>query len=195
MALDRPGAAATVARMVRARRAGWQWVLAGLVSAATAGCGYRFTPRGGALPENVHAVCAPLFQNRTAEPGLETLFTQSLREQLVRAGTLAHEGCEARIEGEVQWVGSGPTIVTQAVLNEQGNVIKGAQLASYRASASVLLRLKKDERVLSETVVTGAEDFLPGGDVVDAETNRQAALRRLTEALMREGYDRLASTW
>jgi hypothetical protein len=182
--------------MVRARRAGWQqWVIAGLVGAATAGCGYRFTPRGGALPENLHSVCAPLFQNRTAEPGLETLFTQSLREQLVRAGTLAHQGCEARIEGEVQWVGSGPTIVTQAVLDPDGNLRKGPQLASYRASATVLLRLKKDERVLSETVVTGAEDFLPGGDVVDAETNRQAALRRLTEALMREGYDRLASTW
>lgn len=178
----------------RGRRAGWIGITAG-VGLALGGCGYRFTPRGGALPENVRAVCAPLFQNRTAEPGLETLFTQSLREQLVRAGTLAHQGCEARIEGEVQWVGSGPTIVTQAVLAEDGSVRKNPQLASYRASATAVLRLRKDERVLSETVVTGMEDFLPGGDVVEAETNRQAALRRLTEALMREGYDRLASSW
>jgi hypothetical protein len=146
----------------------------------------------------VKSVCAPMLQNRTSEPGLETLFTQSLREQLVRAGTLAHAGCEARIEGEVQWVGSGPTIVTQPVFNEVNGkevLVRNAQLASYRASATALLRLTKDGRVLSETVVTGAEDFLPGGDVVEAETNRQAALRRLTETLMREGYDRLASSW
>ncbi|HET9449524.1 MAG TPA: LPS assembly lipoprotein LptE [Aggregicoccus sp.] len=192
--LDPRTPAATVRRMVRARAARWQLILA-VGTVGLAGCGYRFTPRGGALPEGVRAVCAPLFQNRTAEPGLETLFTQSLREQLVRAGTLANAGCEARIEGEVQWVGSGPTIVTQAVVDEEGRTLKNPQLASYRASASALLRLKKDDRVLSETVVTGAEDFLPGGDVVEAETNRQAALRRLTETLMREGYDRLASSW
>ncbi|MBF5046345.1 hypothetical protein FGE12_28270 [Aggregicoccus sp. 17bor-14] len=190
--------------MVRARAAGWRRTFSGLglglgallAAGGGSGCGYRFTARGGALPEGVKSVCAPLFVNHTAEPGLETLFTQSLREQLVRAGALAHGGCEARIEGEVQWIGSGPTIVTQAVLaDDKVTVLQNPQLASYRASAGVVLRLKKDGRVLSETAVTGWEDFLPGGDVVEAETNRQAALRRLTETLMREGYDRLASSW
>ena len=58
------------------------------------------------------------------------------------------------------------------------------------------LRLVKEGQVLSETVVSGTEDYLQGrGNVLEAEANRQAALARLAETLMRDGYDRLASTW
>jgi hypothetical protein len=96
-------------------------------------------------------------------------------------------------------VGSGPTVVAEPVF--RGNAqTAAAQAASYQASAVVLLRLERDGRVLAETEVSGTEDFLPGtagvsGDVLEAEANRQAALHRLAETLMREGYDRLASSW
>ena len=54
----------------------------------------------------------------------------------------------------------------------------------------------KDGQVLKETVIAGTEDYLLGtGDILEAEANRQAALDRLAEVLMRDGYDRLASTW
>lgn len=160
------------------------------------GCGYRFVPRDGSLPEGVHAVCAPMFRNDTPEPGLETHFTERMRQELVRAGTLGEgKACDARLEGVVTGVGSAPTIVTEPIIVD-GVVQVPAQLASYRASASVNLKLLKDGRVLAETNVSGTEDYLPGtGDVLEAEANRQAALRRLSETLMREGYERLARNW
>ena len=180
--------------MSRMRAVGWLLLLAG------AGCGYRFTPRGAGLPEGVRSVCAPVFRNDTPEPGLEVLFTRTLRLELVRAGVLGSQGsCEAMIDGAVVGVSSAPTIVTEPVY--EGNTrVAEPQLASYRASATVVLRLMKDGAVLSETVVAGNEDFLPGtasvsGDVLEAEANRQAALHRLAETLMREGYDRLANSW
>ena len=155
------------------------------------GCGYRFVPRDATLPEGVRSVCAPIFVNETPEPGLETLFTRALRQELVRSGTLGDgAACEARIEGIVTAVNSSPTIVTEPT--EQSP----AQLASYRAFAEARLRLLKGEQVLSETSVSGTEDYLPGsGDVLEAEANRQAALHRLSETLMREGYERLARNW
>jgi hypothetical protein len=166
------------------------------------GCGYRFVPRDATLPEGVRSVCAPVFVNETPEPGLETLFTQALRQELVRAGTLGDGGaCEARIEGIVTIVNSSPTIVTEPIEEvREGDVIVQpgvpAQLASYRAFAEARLRLIKGEQVLSETSVSGTEDYLPGsGDVLEAEANRQAALHRLSETLMREGYERLARSW
>ncbi len=55
-------------------------------------CGYRFTAGGGALPQGIREVYAPVFINRTAEPGLETLFTQALREYLVRHGVAGRAG-------------------------------------------------------------------------------------------------------
>jgi hypothetical protein len=161
------------------------------VLVAGLGCGYRFVPRDTTLPEGVRAVCAPVFVNETPEPGLETLFTRAMRQELVRVGTLGDGAvCEARLEGVVTNVFSSPTIVTEPT---EGSP---PQLASYRAFADVRLRLLKDERVLAETSVSGTEDYLPGsGDVLEAETNRQAALHRLSETLMREGYERLARNW
>ncbi|MFL5355704.1 LPS assembly lipoprotein LptE [Archangium sp.] len=172
------------------------WVL--LVSAL--GCGYRFTPRGAGLPEGVRSVCAPVFRNDTAEPGLELLFTRDFRQELLRAGVLGGAGaCEASVEGVVVAVGSGPTSIAEP--NFQGGTqTTPPQLASYHATATVLLRLIREGRVVSEATVTGSEDFLPGtanlsGEVLQVEANRQSALHRLSETLMREGYDRLASGW
>jgi len=175
-------------------------VVGGLLWLSVTGCGYRFAPRSEGLPEGVRSVCAPIFRNDTSEPGLEVLFTRLFRQELVRAGALGGSGsCQASVEGVVVWVGSAPTIVTEPVY--EGNVrVAEPQLASYRASVGVLLRLVRDGQVLAETTVSGNEDFLPGtasvsGDVLEAEANRQAALQRLAETLMREGYDRLASNW
>ena len=185
--------------MARVSAVAWAVLAMGL------GCGYRFVPRDGTLPEGVRAVCAPMFRNDTPEPGLETLFTRAFRQELVRAGTLGGGAvCDANLEGVVTYVGSAPTIVTEPIIevteDAEGNrverVVRGPQLASYRAIASANLKLTKDGRVLAETSVSGAEDYLPGsGDVLEAEANRQAALHRLSETLMREGYERLAQSW
>ncbi|WP_223644976.1 LPS assembly lipoprotein LptE [Corallococcus sp. EGB] len=146
-----------------------------------AGCGYRFTPWGAALPEGAGQVCAPIFANETPEPALENLFTRYLRQQLIQAGRLADApGCTSTIEGAVLNVWASPTIIAN----------------NYRVSTTVRLRLVKNGQLLGETVISGTEDYLQGrGNVLEAEANRQAALSRLAETLMRDGYDRLASTW
>jgi hypothetical protein len=156
--------------------------LAVVVAAGVAsGCGYRFTPRGSGLPQGVNTLCAPLFTNETPEPTLEAHFTRFLRQELTRVGRLATgTACDARVEGTVLAVWNSPTIV--------GNY--------FRVAASARLRLVKDGQVLKETQVSGTEDYLLGsGDVLEAEANRQTALDRLAEVLMRDGFDRLASTW
>ncbi|MDC0708966.1 LPS assembly lipoprotein LptE [Stigmatella sp. ncwal1] len=176
--------------MARVRVVAWGLLATGL------GCGYRFVPRDSTLPQGLRSVCAPMFLNQTPEPGLETLFTQSFRQELVRSGTLGASGaCEGSVEGTVTSVNSFPTIVTEPMV-ENGVVTRPSQLASYRASAEARLRLLKDGQVIAETSVAGTEDYLPGsGDVLEAEANRLAALRRLSETLMHEGYERLAQNW
>lgn len=156
-------------------------VLLGACVAVAAGCGYRFVGRDSGLPEGTGGVCAPVFLNETPEPVLETLFTRHLRQELTRVGRLAAgSNCATRIEGAVLWVWSSPTIA--------GNY--------FRVQVTARLRLVKDGQQVNETVVTGTEDYLQGtGDVLEAEANRQAALDRLAEVLMHDGFDRLASAW
>jgi hypothetical protein len=148
------------------------------------GCGYRFTAGGAPLPEGIRSVEVPVFGNKTAEPGLEAAFTQAMRLQLARAGLDSPANAEAQILGEILAVSAAPTLVTPA----------GA-LASYRLSISARLKLVKSGRTLSDVRINGAEDYLPGVDVVEAEANRAAAMQRLAQTLMRDGYDQLSTGW
>ncbi len=154
---------------------------------ALCACGYRFTAAGGALPEGLRAVRAPMFDNHTSEPNAEILFTQAFREQLTRSGALGSDQTEAVVEGTLDSVSGAP--VLPGIDRTTGN----SKLPTYRLSASVHLKLQRAGRVLSETNVSGSEDYLSGADVLLTEANRSAALRRLAEGLMREGYERLAS--
>ncbi len=153
-----------------------------------ASCGYRFGAGGGGLPDGVTRVVSPVFHNNTAEPGLEVIFTRALREQLMRSGVrTAASGPAPELRGEVLAVWGGPTILTTPI--RQGET---PTLASYRIWASAKLRLVEGERVLAETDIVGSEDYLPGQDILDSERNRQAALHRLAERLMTDGFDRLS---
>lgn len=155
------------------------------------GCGYRFTAPGGPLPHGIRAVQVPVMSNVTPEPSAETYFTQSLREHLLRAGTLGGDAAEARIEGTVVGVSASLMLV------KPGSPVP----PTYRLTATVDLKLVRNGTVLAQTQVSGEEDVLPGTgtsqDLVIAgtETNRQAALRRLADSLMREGYERLCTGW
>ena len=52
-------------RAYRPHRQNW-WVLALLVGALTAGCGYALAGRGSFLPDYVETIGIPLFENDTA---------------------------------------------------------------------------------------------------------------------------------
>jgi len=163
------------------------WLLAFLL----AGCGYRFTAGGAPLPEGLRSVCAPVFLNQTAEPALGVLFTEALRTQLLRAGVAGGQGtCTGTIDGEVLSVSAGPTVLSNQVPPNP---------VSYRLQVTAQLRLRKDDRVLSAVTISGSEDYLTAtgstADVLAPEAQRQAALRRLAETLMRDGYERLANGW
>ena len=144
-------------------------------------CGYRFTAPGGPLPEGIRAVRAPMFDNSTSESGAEILFTQALREQLVKAGTLGDDAAEPHVRGVVTSVSSGPLVSSPG------------RLPNYRLSASARLTLVSRGKELVVTNLNGAEDFPPGADVLLTEANRAAALRRLADSMMREGYERLCT--
>lgn len=149
-----------------------------------AGCGYQFTHVGGELPEGVQKVHAAVFVNKTPEPGAEAIFTQSLREQLLRAGRLEDAAlAQAEIKGTLEGVSGSPLL------------LEPNRLPTYRLNATVTLKLMKGDRELTRQVVSGSEDYLGGADVLLTESNRQAALHRLSDTLMREGYERLASNF
>jgi len=122
-------------------------LLLAAVLGCAAGCGYGFTAGGPGLPKGIHQVFAPVVVNRTSEPGLEAVFTDALREQLARAGTLGGEGSEARLEGELLSVSAA---VAQLAPGTSGAL-------TYRVAATLRVRLFRNGALLSLTDVSGTE--------------------------------------
>jgi hypothetical protein len=160
-------------------------LLPALLLGLAAGCGYGFSAGGAGLPQGVRHVFAPVVVNRTSEPGLEAVFTEALREQLARAGTLGGEGSEGRLEGELLSVSA---VVAQLAPGTSGAL-------TYRVAATLRVRLFRGGTLLALTDVSGGEDYAPAlrADVITTEANRQAALRRLAATLAADAYARLAT--
>lgn len=144
-----------------------------------AGCGYRLVVPGGSLPLGVKSVRVPVFENRSAEPNVEALVTEAVRERYARAGRLEGEAAEATVNGVVtDWRG--------------GVAFSGVHAPTYQVSATVRVTLKKGEQVLREVIVSQTETFTSGADVLLTESNRGAAMRRLTELLARDVVEQLS---
>lgn len=146
------------------------------------GCGYRFTAPNASLPAGIRSVSVPVFQNRTAEPAAELPFTLAARDQLSRAGRLGGPDAEAVLDGNILDVSSGPFLLPAPSLPGQ---------PVFRISATASLTLKKGGVAVAATTVTVSEEFPSGADVLLTESNRAAAFRRLADAAIREGFERL----
>ena len=146
-----------------------------------AGCGYRFTAPNASLP--VHSARVPIFINRTAEPAAELAFTQAARDQLERAGRLGGPDAEGVLEGTILAVSSGPFLSAPTLF----------RYPVFRMTATLSLTLKKGGLSVGATTVSVSEEFPSGADVLLTESNRAAALRRLADAAIREGFERLQS--
>lgn len=145
-----------------------------------AGCGYRFVVPNA--PAGLTSVAVPVFQNHTTEPQVDALCTQALREHYQRAGVLGGDASDGTVEGTIVSVSSVPFLAAP----ERG-------LPTYRMSASVLLTMKKGAQVLRSITVSATEEYPSGADVLLTEANRATALRRLCDALMRDGAEQLSA--
>jgi hypothetical protein len=146
-----------------------------------AGCGYRFTAPNASLP--VKSARVPMFQNRTAEPAAEMTFTQAARDQLERAGRLGGDDAEGVLEGVILGVGSGPFLSAPSLPKQP----------AFRMTATISLTLTKGGVPVGSTTVSVSEEFPSGADPLLTESNRAAALKRLADASIREGFERLQS--
>lgn len=152
-------------------------------------CGYTFTAGGPAIAGGAHPVFVPTMVNKTSEAGLEVVFTEAMRDQLGRVGILGGASSPARIEGEILAVSAAPAVVSSS------SAARPSQALSYRVSVVMRVKLYRGSEFLTQTDVTGVEDYLQGQrpDILSVESNRVAALKRLAAALAQDAYVRLAA--
>lgn len=173
-----------------------------LIVCLVSGCGYHVRA-DSKPPAGIQTVAVPTFHNKTYEPGLELSFTDRLRGELARGGSLQlaldTKDADAVLSGEVLSFRAVPTVLVPLPSVPGTSGEQDRRLPTrYRAIVEV--------RVALVSVATGEvlwEDRLEGTEEYDAgqapegfeplarEAQQQAALSAIAADLMREAYDRM----
>ncbi|HEY0789802.1 MAG TPA: LPS assembly lipoprotein LptE [Chthoniobacterales bacterium] len=140
----------------------WTWLLC----LSLAGCaGYTIGPIQPGFMRDVHRLAVPIFENRTVEPGIETLVTTTMIRQLQQDGTYQITGAD-RADAELR--GAITDVLRAQIRSVTGNV-----LASSEFSLTVRLHLEvfsnRTNGVIAQKDVDGSSRFFVGNDPTSQE--------------------------
>ncbi|WP_448382027.1 LPS assembly lipoprotein LptE [Desulfosoma sp.] len=151
-------------------------------------CGYRFAGDGANLDPRLRTVAVPVFENLTAEPGIEAIFTGALRQEFLMKSRL-------RVVPESQ---------ADAVFIGRIQRLSTTDVAHRKAQDTVLTRLTVtlDVRCIEresgtilwqDRALTYFEDYLQNPESAVAFQNRQDALKRAARETAARIFDRFMS--
>lgn len=148
------------------------------------GCGYRFTG-GGDFPFKVKSIFVPVFENRSAETGIETLITNDFIYELTRSSNVSV--VEKEIADAVLW-GVLTSLSTQTVSRS------GTQTPLERR-VRLYLDLKLTDRqgkVLWATRgFSDDESYEVSSDKFSTEQRKQTAIKTLSKRMAEMIYYQL----
>lgn len=122
-----------------------------------AGCGYHVSGTGTSLPEGVSAVRIDLFENRTSEPYLDALVTQSISYRLLRLDNI--ELVEKKEDADASLTGSVIQYSVAAIAYDALDNIE-----AYRVTIKVEAALERlsDGKILWQGQTIRYQDFRSG---------------------------------
>lgn len=155
-----------------------------LASFHVQGCGYKFVG-GGNMPSGVKSVCVSLFENRTAETGLENTIAGNLNYEFTRNGIklMANpDKADARLTGTIKSV----TVETVSYRGDQTSI-------ESRVIVVVGARLKNKDGVelWASDNVSERQTYATDTDKQTTLRNKKAALATLSQRLAESFYGRL----
>jgi len=82
-------------------------LLLAVLSLAAGPCGYRRAGTGESLPDHIHSIAVPAFQNASLRFKVEQRFTQAVMEEILKRGrrltvTSAPQGADAVLNGNIK---------------------------------------------------------------------------------------------
>jgi outer membrane lipopolysaccharide assembly protein LptE/RlpB len=83
-----------------------------LLAGLWGGCGYHLAGKGSTLPQHVHRISVPLFENRTQQPEIAQRITEQVTNELIGRGVVVSSGgadaADALLQGGVNSYTSVP---------------------------------------------------------------------------------------
>ena len=151
----------------------WTIILLGFLFSA---CGYQFTG-GGSLPSGITSVSVEMFQNRTAETGVETIITNDLiyeftrREQVVVTGS---DKADAILTGVIR-------SISERTISHTGEYTSNER----RVEVKVDLKLtgRSGGVIWSSKSVSEDEAYTVMSEKQSTERKKREAIKRLSKRL------------
>lgn len=151
-----------------------------LLATVFSGCaGYQIGPAKPAYLSTIHSLAVPIFTNKTLEPRIEALVTDSVIQQIQQDGTYTIDS-EANADGILE--GRIDTIIRRRARSIRGNVD-----ATSEFTININLTFKLTNRttgvLLNTEKVTGTTSYFVGNDLQQQE--RQAVVLAAQDAAVR----------
>lgn len=147
-------------------------------------CGYRFAGTGS-FPAGIKTISITIFENRTAETGLENTVTNDLIYEVTRSKAVAlirKDKAEAELSGVI-------------VSTQTGSISRSDVDTSTERRVTVTLNLKLTNTsgitIWSADGVAESEAYVVGGDKQGTEQNRKDAISKASKRLAEKIYNRL----
>ncbi len=147
-------------------------------------CGYRFSG-SGSFPAGIKKISITIFENRTAETGLENTVTNDLIYEVTRSreAALVHKDkAEANLSGVI-------------FSTQTGAISRSSVDVSTERRVTVTLNLKLTDTsgitIWSADGVAESEAYVVENDKQGTEQNRQDAITKASKRLAEKIYNRL----
>ncbi|MBI3951392.1 MAG: LptE family protein [Acidobacteria bacterium] len=119
-------------------------LLLAILSLAASPCGYRRAGTGESLPEHIHSIAVPAFQNASLRYKVEQRFTQAVMEEILKRGrrltvTSEPQSADAVLNGNIKGFS-----VAGVLLDDSGRT----RVFQITITVGVTLRDQKTQQVL-----------------------------------------------
>ncbi|MEJ5348824.1 MAG: LptE family protein [Desulfosoma sp.] len=151
-------------------------------------CGYRFAGDGAQLDARLQTVAVPVFENLTAEPGIEAVFTGALRREFLMKSRLR---LVPESEADVVFIGQIRRLSTTEVGHSKAQNTVLTRL-------TVILDVRSVDRktgtiLWQDRALTYFEDYAHDPEAIVGFQNRQEALQRAALEIATRVFDRFMS--
>lgn len=163
-------------------RKNWCFIL--VLGLFFSGCGYHFAG-GGSFPAGIKSISISMLENRTAETGIENVFTNDIiyevtRDKKVRLTT--KEKADATLSGVIASMRTDTISRTGQYTSAERRVV---------ATVDLLLKDRDGRVIWSAKSFSGNEEYVVASDKQTTEQNRRNAIVELSKRLAERIYYRL----
>ncbi|ROQ91089.1 LPS assembly lipoprotein LptE [Desulfosoma caldarium] len=151
-------------------------------------CGYHFSGDGTQLDPRLQTVAVPVFENLTAEPGIEAVFTGALRQEFLTKSRLR---VVPESEADAVFIGQIRRLSTIAVAHREA---QDTVLTRLTVTLDVRCVDRETGKILwQDRALTYFEDYVQNPQAIVSFQNRQGALQRAAKETAARIFDRFMS--